>query len=125
MGIRHVVEAANVDADGFVIDPSAARHCVLLRGAVADLSGPVDPLTHLNSDFRHHALDGCVIAERLELGARVVTDGDGGLTLAFARPSGMARRGAVDIDARRIAWLDALRQRREGGVDADRRSGGR
>lgn len=125
MGIRHVVEAANVDADGFVIDPSAARHCVLLRGAVADLSGSVDPLTHLNSDFRHHALNGCVIAERLELGARVITDDNGHLTLAFARPSGMARRGPVSIDARRIAWLDALRRRREEGLNADRRSGRR
>ena len=112
MPVRHVVEAANVDQGGFIVDPTSARHCVIRAGALLDLSGPVDPLTHLNTDFPYHALGDCVIAERLEAGAPVLRAADGKALIARVRPDAICRRGRIDVDARRLAWLEVHRTRR-------------
>lgn len=113
MIVRHAVAAANVDAKGFVIDPEQACHCVIYGGALADLSGAVDPTTHLNLDFSEHTLGDCVIAEQLSQGARVQFDVEGRLAFARTRPEASVHRGRVDLDARRIAWLEIHRQRRD------------
>jgi hypothetical protein len=115
--IRHVVAAENVDAQQFVIDPAQARHCTIRAGALLDLSGPVDPLTHLNRDFGDHALGDCVVAERLEPGAPVLLEPTGQFLVVSTRPEAMKRLRAVDIDARRAAWLEVHRRRRE--INAD------
>jgi len=119
VGVRHVTEAANVDAEGFVIDPSQARHGMVSRGALRELSGPVDPLTHLNLDFSHHRLEDCVVAGRLEPGALIRLDAEGRLARARIRPGAMRRLGTVDLDVRRIAWLEVHRERRREGFLAD------
>lgn len=113
MPIRHVVEEANLDEEGFIIDPAQARHCVIHAGRLLDLSGPVDPLTHLNLDFPDHRLEVCVIAERLEPGARVRIDPERGFLMAVPRPTAFQSRGRVDLDARRVAWLQVHQQRRQ------------
>jgi hypothetical protein len=110
--VRHVVEASNVDAQRFVIDPAKARHCTIRAGALLELSGPVDPLTHLNRDFGDHALGDCVVAERLEPGAPVLREPTGRFLVAATRPEATGQRGRVDVDARRIAWLEVHRRRR-------------
>lgn len=112
MTVRHVVEAGNVDAHRFVIDPTQARHCTIRAGVLLDLSGPVDPLTHLNRDFGNHALGDCVVAERLEPGAPVLREPTGRFLVAATRSEVAGRLGRVDVDARRIAWLQAHRSRR-------------
>lgn len=115
MPIRHVVEEANLDEAGFIIDPTLARHCVISAGRLLDLSGPVDPLTHLNLDFPDHTLGPCVVAERLEPGARVRIDPAQGFVMALPRPTAFKALGRVDLDARRIAWLQVHQQRRRSG----------
>ncbi|MGH8895809.1 MAG: hypothetical protein ACRDZ4_02005 [Egibacteraceae bacterium] len=118
MTVRHVVEADNVDEHGFVIDPTKARHCAIRAGALLDLSGPVDPLTHLNRDFPDHALGDCVVAERLAPGAPVLLEPTGRFLVASTRPEALRRLRQVDVDARRIAWLQVHRRRREQALDA-------
>jgi hypothetical protein len=113
MVIRHVVELSNVDEHGFVVDPTLARHCVIREGTLWALSGRVDPLTHLNSDFPEHTLGDCVVTETLQTGARVLTDATRRFLLARPTSSAYARLGRVDIDARRLAWLRIHRHRRE------------
>ncbi|MGH8900948.1 MAG: hypothetical protein ACRDYA_04515 [Egibacteraceae bacterium] len=111
MTVRHVVEAANVDEHGFVIDPAKACHCAIRAGALLDLSGPVDPLTHMNRDFPYHALGDCVVAARLEPGAPVLREPTGRFLIASTRPEAMRRLCEVDVGARRIAWLEVHRRR--------------
>jgi hypothetical protein len=118
MPVRHVVEANNVDQDGFIVDPALGRHCVIQAGALLDVSGPVDPTTHLNVDFVDHLLNDCVIAEGFQRGALVLRQPDGQPLLARLRPQALRHLGRVDVDARRIAWLEALRARREERADA-------
>lgn len=111
MLIRHVVAQANVDAHGLIVDPARARHAVIVGGQIVDLAGEVDPRTHLNQDFPDHRLDRCVVVAELRPGAPALFDADGFRT-ARVRPEDIVARGPVDRDARRLAWLAALRQRR-------------
>jgi hypothetical protein len=109
MRIRHIVSADNVDASGFVGDPLLARHGLVIGGRVADLAGAVEPLTHLNLDFPDHRLDECLVAERLEIGAPLLWNGDRFRT-ARVRPAAYARLGPVDLGARRAMWQRAVAQ---------------
>lgn len=113
MVVRHVVAVSNLDDEGFVADPTQARHCVIRDGRLWQVSGPVDPLTHLNRDFPDHLLGECVIAESLRPGATVLTDTDRPFRFAHPRPAAYTRHGRVDIDARRLEWLGIHRERRE------------
>lgn len=110
MKVRHLVAAEDVDANGFVVDASRVRHGTLRAGAVYALAGPIDPMTHLNLDFPDHACDRCVIVERLEPGARVVTRREQ-LVMAQVPRAAFAARGWVNVGERRAAWLDATGRR--------------
>ena len=111
MLVRHLTAAANVDSAGWLIDPGAVRHGVVVGGRVAELAGPVERLTHLNSDFEAHDLDRCVVAERLEIGAGVLRGSDG-LVFASAAESAYQPLGRVDLTARGVAWRAAIAARR-------------
>lgn len=108
MRIRHLVSADNLDAEGFVVDPLLVRHGLVVGGAIADLAGAIEPLTHLNLDFADHRLDECLVAERLAIAMPLLWDGDR-FRVAGVRPAAYARLGPVDVDARRAAWQRAVR----------------
>ncbi len=111
--IRHLTSIDNVDSEGFLVDPSRACHGTLRNRCVADLAGPVDPLTHLNRDFPDHELGECVVVERLECGAPVQIGPEDAPLRAWPRRDSSDALGRVDVDARRSAWLAVLRERRE------------
>ncbi|MDQ3701006.1 MAG: hypothetical protein M3442_08825 [Chloroflexota bacterium] len=129
MTVRHVVDRANVGTDGYVLDPRRVRHGALRAGRVHALAGEIDPSTHLNLDFADHRLDACVVVERLEPGAAVIsTPPELGaphgiekpqwidapaVSLARVGPGAYDRLGLVDVGARRAAWLTAVRTRRD------------
>jgi hypothetical protein len=113
MLVRHLTAAANVDSAGWLIDPGAVRHGVVVAGRVAELAGPVERLTHLNSDFDAHDLDRCLVAERLEVGAAVLR-GPNGHVFASAPESAYQPLGRVDLGERSVAWRAAIAARRNG-----------
>jgi hypothetical protein len=110
MRIRHVVAQDNIDESGVIRDPRRVCHCVVVAGRIADISGEVDPATHLNRDCPTHQLGPCIVAERLERGAAVLYDDE---RFLFAKPSpeDLVSLGPVDLDRRRIDWLAAYRLR--------------
>jgi len=118
MIVRHVVEAANVDPEGYVTDPTLACHGVVQRGRLWELSGPIDPLTHLNTDFPDHTLGDCVVAEGLQPGARMLLDAEQQLVHVPIRPQSLRPLGRVDLGARRLLWLEVHRRRRESGSNS-------
>lgn len=120
MIVRHVVEASNVDADGYVADPTLACHGVIEHGRLSELSGPIDPVTHLNRDFPDHTLGDCVVVESLRPGARVLPDSERPFRLVPTRRKASTHLGHVDVDARRLAWLEVHRQHRERSSHAHR-----
>ena len=105
MRLRHLVERANV-AGGWIVDPAAVRHGLIVGRQVAALAGPIDPATHLNLDFAEHRLDGAVVVEQMAVGGEVGFDGDA-FAVAAPRRSAFRRLGPVDVGARRSAWVAA------------------
>jgi hypothetical protein len=107
MRIRHLIAQADVDSEGRILAPERARHGVVVGGRITALAGAVDPLTHLNLDFPDHHLDVCLVAEKLEVGASLLSIKDG-WRLAYPHRGAFTHRGAVDVGARRMAWLVAV-----------------
>lgn len=104
MRVRHLIAAADVDAEGRILAPERARHGVVVGGRIAELAGEIDPLTHLNLDFAEHRLETCLVAETLEVGAPILADEDGWM-LAITPRDAFAHLGPVDVGARRAAWV--------------------
>lgn len=107
MRVRHLTAAENVAPDGSLIDPTAVRHGLIVGGRVTALAGPVDPHTHLNSDFEEHGLEQCVVVvDALVVGA-AAHFGEDGLRLAWAADAHYRPLGPVDTQARLAAWRQA------------------
>src|SRR5919112_1895964 len=106
--IRHCVEESNVDSDMTVIDPTKIRHVTIAGGRIALVSGLIDPASHLNLDFPDHRVTICVIAERFEVGAKVMMDNDG---LAFATvPRALyGHYGYLDYTQRLVDMITAIK----------------
>ncbi|HUX88316.1 MAG TPA: hypothetical protein VMW65_15045 [Chloroflexota bacterium] len=111
MLIRHVVALDNLDKTGSIRNSERARHAVIVAGRVFDLSGDIDPLTHLNLDYPQHRLAECVVVERLEKGAAIVA-GENGPAFAYPLVDAFRRRGPVDFGSRRSEWLATLDRRK-------------
>jgi hypothetical protein len=110
--VRHCVEASNVDGNSFVIDPSRIRHVALKAGKIEDMSGFVDPLTHLNLDFSDHKVDVCVISEQLKKGAKVRISNQG-FAFAGVRRSCFKHLGFVDETQRLLTMKESIKAIRE------------
>ena len=123
MRIRHLIAIADVDAEGCILAPERARHGIVVGGQIAALAGTVDPLTHLNLDFADHRLEMCLVAESLEVGAPLLSDAEG-WQLAYTPPGAFAHLGAVDVGARRLAWLGGDKVTRRQGDKEPSRQGG-
>ena len=106
MRVRHLTAANNVAPDGTLIDPAAVRHGLIVGGIVAALAGPVDPRTHLNSDFEEHGLEQCVVVDALVVGSAALFE-EAGLRLAWAADAHYRPLGPVDTRARLAAWRQA------------------
>jgi hypothetical protein len=106
MRLRHLVAADNVDEEGTIVDPTLVRHGILVGGRVDALAGPIDPMTHLNSEFDHD-LEECVVVATLEVGA-AASSSEAGFTLAAADHRAYRRLGPVDRGARLVEWRMAI-----------------
>ena len=93
--IRHITSIGNV-RNGTVIDPTRVKHGVIEAGRIADLSWWIDPATHLNLDLPGHLMDHAIVATRLEIGARIVANGDGFMEVPIEKKS-FHRYGKVEI----------------------------
>lgn len=110
--IRHCVEESNVDSDMNVIDPTKIRHVTIAGGKIALVSGLVDPASHLNLDFPDHRATICVIAERFEVGAKVMMDSDG-LVFATVPRALYGHYGYLDYTQRLVDMIKAFKTNQE------------
>ena len=93
--IRHITSVGNV-RNGTVIDPALVKHGVVEAGRIADMSWWIDPATHLNLDIPEHLMDHAIVATRLEIGARILGNGDGFIVAPLGKGS-FHHYGKVDI----------------------------
>ena len=110
--IRHCVEESNVDSDMNVIDPSKIRHVTIAGGKIALISGLIDPASHLNLDFPDHRVTICVIAERFEVGAKMMMDSDG-LVFATVPRALYGHYGYLDYTQRLVDMIKAFKTNQE------------
>ena len=110
--VRHCVEASNVDDNSFVIDPSKIRHVALKAGRIDEISGYIDPLTHLNLDFSDHKVDLCIISESFEKGAKIEYCVQG-FAFALVPKTAFKHLGFVDSTQRILDMKASIRTLRE------------
>jgi hypothetical protein len=113
MMIRHCVEESNVDDQtNVVIDATKMRHVTIAGGKIESMSGLIDPASHLNLDYPDHWVNICVIAEKLEVGARVKMDSDG-LIFATVSREAYGHFGFVDYTQRLVNMINAVKANQE------------
>ena len=110
--IRHCVEESNVDSDMTVIDPTKIRHVTIAGGRIALVSGLIDPASHLNLDFPDHRVTICIIAERFEVGAKMMMDSDG-LVFATVPRALYGHYGYLDYTQRLVDMIKAFKTNQE------------
>jgi hypothetical protein len=64
MHIRHCVEENNVDENLIIKKPKEIRHIIAQEGKIKQMSGFIDPRSHLNLDYTLHRVTKCVIAKK-------------------------------------------------------------
>lgn len=105
--IRHITAIDNV-CDNKVIDPEKVKHGIITAQKVDDLSGWIDPATHLNLEFPAHVMEAVVVAEELKKGAPIIRD-NGRFLFALVEHSAYRHYGKVDVVARSARLRDAVR----------------
>ena len=92
--IRHFTSISNVK-NGEVIDPQKVKHGEITALKISNLSGWIDPQTHLNLDFPAHLMREVSIAEKLELNSKIIIK-DERLMVALVNPQTYKHLGFVD-----------------------------
>jgi hypothetical protein len=110
--VRHCVEASNVDNRSTVIDSLKIRHVAVKAGKIDEMSGYIDPLTHLNLDFSDHKVELCIISEGFGKGAKMRYCGQG-FAFAVVPKTAFKHLGFVDCTQRMIDMKESIRTRRE------------
>ena len=106
--IRHFTLISNVK-NGEVIDPQKIKHGEITALKISNLSGWIDPQTHLNLDFPTHLIREVYIAENLELNGKIITK-DEKLMVALVNPQAYKHLGFVDEAERTEQLREAIQK---------------
>jgi hypothetical protein len=112
MFVRHCVEASNVDENSIVVDSLKIRHVAVKAGKIDEMSGYIDPLTHLNLDFSDHKVELCIVSEAFEKGAKLRYC-DQGFAFAIVPKTAFKHFGFVDSTQRMLDMKESIRTMRE------------
>jgi hypothetical protein len=104
--IRHFSSISNVKG-GTIVDAEKVKHAEITALKISNLSGWVDPQTHLNLDFPKHLMREVYIAEGLELGSKVVLKDERFMT-ALVSPLAYKHFGFVDETERNEQFKEAV-----------------
>jgi hypothetical protein len=107
--IRHFTLISNVK-NGEVIDPKKVKHGEITALKISNLSGWIDPQTHLNLDFPKHLMREVYIAENLELGSKVIIKEEK-LMAALVSPQAYKHLGFVDEAERAEQLREAIQKK--------------
>lgn len=92
--IRHITDVTNIK-DNVIQDPLKVKHAVITALKIYDLSGYIDPKTHLNLDFPEHLMKIVYVAEKLEIGSRVLIE-DNRFMYVLVNPESYKHYGYID-----------------------------
>ncbi len=93
--------------DKEVIDPKKVKHGEVTALKISNLSGWIDPQTHLNLDFPKHIMREVYVAEGLNVGSKVMLKDERFMT-ALVSPLAYKHYGFVDETERAEQLKEAI-----------------
>ena len=111
MQIRHCVEENNIDDNLIVKDPKKIRHVIVQGKKIKQMSGFIDPISHLNLDYSLHRITKCIIAKKFEIGSELLFNSSG-FIFAMVTKSHFAHYGSMDYTKNLTSMIDKVNELR-------------
>ncbi len=93
--------------NGELIDPQKVKHGEITALKISNLSGFIDPQTHLNLDFPKHLMREVYLVENLDVGGKVILENERFMTV-LVNPLSYKHFGLVDEAERAEQFKEAL-----------------
>ncbi len=93
-----------------VINPKKVKHAEVTALKISNISGFIDPQTHLNLDLPGHLIREVNVAEKLDVGGKVLLDGERFMT-ARVNPLAYEHFGFIDEAERAEELRKAIHQK--------------
>ena len=111
MQIRHCVEENNIDDNLIVKDPKKIRHVIVQGKKIKQMSGFIDPISHLNLDYSLHRITKCIIAKKFEIGSELLFNSSG-FIFAMVTKSHFDHYGSMDYTKNLTSMIDKVNELR-------------
>jgi len=111
MQIRHCVEENNVDENLIIKNAQEIRHIIAEEGRIKQMSGFIDPTSHLNLDYILHRVTKCIIAKKFEIGSELLFNSSG-FIFAMVTKSHFEHYGYIDYTKNLTTMIDKVNELR-------------
>lgn len=111
MQIRHCVEENNVDENLIIKNAQEIRHIIAEEGRIKQMSGFIDPTSHLNLDYNLHRVTKCIIAKKFEIGSELLFNSYG-FIFAMVTKSHFEHYGYLDYTKNLTTMIDKVNELR-------------
>lgn len=111
MQIRHCVEESNVDENLIIKNAQEIRHIIAEEGKIKQMSGFIDPTSHLNLDYNLHRVTKCIIAKKFEIGSELLFNSSG-FIFAMVTKSHFEHYGYIDYTKNLTTMIDKVNELR-------------
>ena len=111
MQIRHCVEENNVSENLIIKNPKEIRHIIAEEGKIKQMSGFIDPKSHLNLDYTLHRVTTCIIAKKFEIGSELLFTSSG-FIFAIVTKSHFEHYGYIDYTKNLTSMIDKVNELR-------------
>lgn len=111
MQIRHCVEENNVDENLIIKNAQEIRHIIAEEGRIKQMSGFIDPTSHLNLDYILHRVTKCIIAKKFEIGSELLFNSSG-FIFAMVTKSQFEHYGYLDYTKNLTTMIDKVNKLR-------------
>ena len=111
MQIRHCVEENNVGKNLIIKNPKEIRHIIAEEGKIKQMSGFIDPKSHLNLDYTLHRVTTCIIAKKFEIGSELLFT-NSGFIFAMVTNSHFEHYGYIDYTKNLTSMIDKVNELR-------------
>ena len=111
MQIRHCVEENNVSQNLIIKNAKEIRHIIAEEGKIKQMSGFIDPKSHLNLDYTLHRVTTCIIAKKFEIGSELLFTSSG-FIFAMVTKSHFEHYGYIDYTKNLTSMIDKVNELR-------------
>lgn len=92
-------------------NPKEIRHIIAEEGKIKQMSGFIDPKSHLNLDYTLHRVTTCIIAKKFEIGSELLFTSSG-FIFAMVTKSHFEHYGYIDYTKNLTSMIDKVNELR-------------